>query len=79
MSENPTHTGVKNHPPALRLACRREYIHGEGTLPQIAAKYELKPSTVHRWSIAEGWGRLRASWIEQQKRKDENTTSPLQF
>src|SRR5579872_6953916 len=73
-----TQAGPKHYPPALRLACRREYIHGEGTLPKVAERHGLKVGTVHRWSLEEGWGRLRESWMDQQKRKDETSSNPPQ-
>lgn len=78
MGENVTEDRPKHYPQAVRLACRREYIHGEGTLPKIAEHHGLKVGTVHRWSIEEGWGKLRDAWIEAQKRKDESATNPVQ-
>jgi hypothetical protein len=56
----------KRHPLALRLQCRKEWVEGQGTLTEVAARHNVPPQTVVAWYRREHWATARNRWREKQ-------------
>ncbi len=78
MASLPSRPRVAYHPPAVRLACRNAYVHGEGTLPQIARQHGLPVRTVRGWCSRGKWSEARDRWIDGQVAADANGLPPSQ-
>jgi hypothetical protein len=67
------------HPIALRLQCRKEWVEGQGTLSEIAAKHHLAKTTVIAWYRREGWSPARKRWHTKQLSDNEAPAKPPSY
>lgn len=54
------------YPMATRLAARKDWVHGLGTLDQVAKKYNLTRSTLNTWYRSDKWGQSRRQWFSNE-------------
>ena len=51
------------------MTARLMYIHGKGSIAQVAAKLNLSGFTVSNWAYEEGWPGLRQNMSGESNRK----------
>ena len=54
----------KHHPLKTWLDMRRAFVNGEGTIPTIARRFNVPPSTVQTKAKHEHWSRIRSKRIQ---------------
>jgi transposase-like protein len=59
------------HPPAVRLAIRRDYVAGLGTIAQIAQKHGVPVPTVEDWAS-------HGQWSEARRRAERNANALME-
>lgn len=60
---------VVEHPPALRLAIKADYVHGLADLRSLSVKYGVPEDTIYGWSGQDNWPEQRHVWMQNQDRK----------
>lgn len=65
--------GRIDRPKAVKFSIAEDYIHGLGTIPFLAEKYEVPVTTVQRWCKEGMWSIKRA---EYEKNKVEELVPP---
>ena len=65
------------HPLALRLQCRKEWVEGQGTLAEVAAKHGVPAQTLVAWYRRENWTVARNRWLEKQLSDSDTPAVPL--
>lgn len=64
-----------HYPLALKLAFKRDFIHGKGTAEALAHKHRVSYHTARQW-VADGkWTKTRALWLKKQEMMDETAVA----